>query len=184
MSFNVSLFFCCFLCVFCCCFFFVCFFVCLFVFLVLFCLFFLVFFFLLWLPFCSAKQNHFRNFSRGSLEEHFCANILKSGQMSFEDFLFVALAAILFNGVEPLQPSWNSDQQNFSSFWSRSHPVALEQVSTESDQRFGKRCRKLVYKMAAVAAILDFLLDHLAILFLLGALMLIIVFIQLEMSKI
>ena len=36
--------------------------------------------------------------------------------MSFEDFLFVALVAILFNGVEPLRPSWNSDLQNFSSF--------------------------------------------------------------------
>ena len=38
--------------------------------------------------------------------------------MSFEDFLFVALAAILFNGMEPLQPSWNSDKQNFSLFQS------------------------------------------------------------------
>ena len=34
------------------------------------------------------------------------------------DFLFVALATILFSGVEPLRPSWNSDQQNFSLFWS------------------------------------------------------------------
>ena len=56
--------------------------------------------------------------------------------MSFEGFLVVALAATLFNGVEPLQLS---NQQNFSSFQSRSHPVAKEQVS-ESDQRFGKRC--------------------------------------------
>ena len=40
--------------------------------------------------------------------------------MSFEDFLFLSLAAILFNEVpvEPLRPSWNSDQQNFSSFQS------------------------------------------------------------------
>ena len=29
--------------------------------------------------FCSAKRNHLRNFGRGPLEEHFCANILKSG---------------------------------------------------------------------------------------------------------
>ena len=95
--------------------------------------------------------------------------------MSFEDFLFIALVAILFNEVEPLQPSWNSDQQKFSSFRSRSHPGAKEQVS-ESDQMFGKRCRKLVFKMAAVAAILDFLPANLAILCLLGALMLIIKF--------
>ena len=33
---------------------------------------------------------------------------------SLEDFLFVALAAILFNGAEPSQPSWNFDQQNFT----------------------------------------------------------------------
>ena len=68
------------------------------------------------------------------------------------------------------------------------NPVASEQVSAQSDQKFGKRCRKLIFKMAAVAAILDFLSAHLAILCLLGALMLIIKFqfnwIIEEMSKI
>ena len=107
--------------------------------------------------------------------------------MSFEEFLFLALAAILFNGAEPLQPSWISDQHNFSLFRSRSHPVATEQVTTQSNQRFGK-CRKLIFKMAAVVAILDFLLAHLAILCLLRASMLIIKFrfnwIIEEMSKI
>ena len=57
-------------------------------------------------------------------------------------------------------------------------PVATEQVTAQSDQRFGKRCRKLIFKTAA----------HLAILGLLGALMLIIKFqfnwIIEEMSKI
>ena len=77
--------------------------------------------------------------------------------MWFVDFLFSALAAILFSGVEPLLPSWN-----FSSFQSRSHPVATEQVLAQSDQRFGKRCRKLIFKMAAVATILDFLSARLA----------------------
>ena len=43
-------------------------------------------------------------------------------------------------------------------------PVATEQVSAQSDQKFRKRCRKLIFKMAAVAAILDFLSAHLAIL--------------------
>ena len=28
--------------------------------------------------FSSAKRDHFNNFGRGPLEEHFCANILKS----------------------------------------------------------------------------------------------------------
>ena len=93
--------------------------------------------------------------------------------MSFEDFLFLALVAILFNGVEPSRPSWISDQHNFSSFRSRSHPVVTEQVSAQGNQRFGKRCRKLIFKMAAVAAILVFLSAHLANLCLLRALMLI-----------
>ena len=93
--------------------------------------------------------------------------------MSFEDLLFLAQAAILFNGAEPLQPSWISDRHKFSSFQSRLHPVATEQVWAQSDQRFGNRCRKLIFKMAAVAAILDFLSVHLANLCLLSALMLI-----------
>ena len=54
--------------------------------------------------------------------------------------------------------------------------VAIEQISAQSDQKFGKRCRKLIFKMSAVVAILDFLSVHLAILCLLGALMLIIKF--------
>ena len=56
--------------------------------------------------------------------------------MSLEDFLFVALVTILFNGVEPLRPPLNSDQQNFSSFrsccyrgsFSLKWPKALEEV--------------------------------------------------------
>ena len=36
--------------------------------------------------------------------------------MSFEDFLHLALVAILFNGVEPLGPSWNSDDTTLACF--------------------------------------------------------------------
>ena len=123
---------------------------------------------------------------------HSCANMLKSGHWprmrSFEGFLFLAPVAILFNGEEPLQPSWISYRHNFSLFGSRNHPVATEQVSAQGDQRFGKRCRKLIFKMAAVVAILDFLSACLANLCLLSALMLIIKFqfnlIIEEMSKI
>ena len=82
----------------------------------------------------------------------------------------------MFNGAEPLWPSWISGRHNFNSFRSRSHPVATEQVLAQSDQRFGKLCRKLIFKMAAVEAILDFSSAHLAILCLLSALMLIIKF--------
>ena len=35
---------------------------------------------------------------------------LAKDEMSFEDFLFLTLVAILFNGVEPLWPSWISDR--------------------------------------------------------------------------
>ena len=93
-------------------------------------------------------------------------------EMSFEDFLFLALVAILFNAAEPLRPTWISDRHNFSSFQSRCHPVATEQGLAQSNQRFGKRCQKLVFKMVAVVAILDFLSAYLAILCLLGTLML------------
>ena len=123
--------------------------------------------------------------------EYFCANILKSGhwprtRCRLKIFYFSALAASLFNGAEPLRPSWIFDQHNFSLFRSRSHPVAKEQVSAQSDLRFEKRCRKLIFKMAAVVAILDFY--RLSQLFcLLSALMLIIKFqfnwIIEEMSK-
>ena len=82
--------------------------------------------------------------------------------MSLKGFLVLALVAILFNGVEPLRPSWISDQHNFSLFQSRSHLVATEQLSAQSDQRFLKKCQKLIFKM--VAALLDFLPAHLAIL--------------------
>ena len=88
-------------------------------------------------------------------------------------FLFVAVAAILFNGAEPLRPSWIFDPHKFSLFRSRSHPVAKEQVLAQSDLRFEKRCRKLIFKMVAVVAILDFLSAHLANFHLISALMLI-----------
>ena len=124
--------------------------------------------------------------------KYFEIRSLAKDEMSFEDFLFffsfLTLVAILFIGVEPLRPSWIYDRHNFSSFRYRSHPVATQQVSARSDQRLGKRCQKLIFKMAALAAILDFLSAHSAMLCLLGALMLIIKFrfnwIIEEMSKI
>ena len=65
---------------------------------------------------------------------------LAKDEMWFEDFLFLALVATLFNGAEPLRSSWISDRHNFDSFRSRSHPVATEQVLAQGDQKFGKRC--------------------------------------------
>ena len=124
--------------------------------------------------------------------EYFCANILKSGhwprtRCHLKILYFLALVAVLFNGAGPFRPSWIFDQRNFSLFRSRSHPVAKEQVSAQKDLRFEKRCRKLIFKMAADVAILDFLSAHLVILCLISALMLIIKFRfnwVIEMSKI
>ena len=48
------------------------------------------------------------------------------------------------------RPSWISDRHDFSSFLSRRCPAATEQVSAQIDQRFGKRCRRLIFKMAAM----------------------------------
>ena len=76
--------------------------------------------------------------------EHFCANILKSGHWPrmrcLKIFYFLALAAILFNGAEPLWQSWIFNRHNFSLFRSRSNPVAKEQVSAQSNLRSEKRC--------------------------------------------
>ena len=93
-------------------------------------------------------------------------------EMSFKSFLFLALVTILFilfNGAETLRPSLIFNQHYFSLFQSVSPPVAKEQVSAQSDPRFDKRCWKLIFKMVAVVAILDFLLAHLAILCLVSA---------------
>ena len=52
-----------------------------------------------------SERNHFSNFGRGSLKEHFCETILKSVHWSrrrchLNVVLFLALVAILFSGVE------------------------------------------------------------------------------------
>ena len=77
--------------------------------------------------------------------------------MSFEDFLFLALAAILSNEAEPLRPSWIFNRHNFSLFRSRRYPVTKEQVSAQSDLWSEKKCQKLIFKMGTVVDILDFL---------------------------
>ena len=69
------------------------------------------------------SSDHFVQQSRTilAMEEHFCAKYfemepLAKDEMSFEDFLFLALVAILFNGAEQLLlwSSWISNQYNFS----------------------------------------------------------------------
>ena len=68
--------------------------------------------------------------------KYFEVRPLAKDERSFEDFLFSAMAAVMFNGAEPSRPSWIFDRHNFSLFRSRSHPVATEQVSAQSDVRF------------------------------------------------
>ena len=80
-------------------------------------------------------------------------------------FKMAAVAAIL--------DFWSTD---FSSFQYRSCPVATEQVSAQINQRFGKRCRKLIFKIVAVAASWIFIASVLAILCLLGTPILLIKF--------
>ena len=56
-------------------------------------------------PFLFNGQNHFSNFGRRYYEEQFCVIILNLGQQfkrcHLKDFLSGALAALLFDGVEP-----------------------------------------------------------------------------------
>ena len=40
------------------------------------------FYFKLWWPFCSAEQNHFSIFGKGSSKKYFCKIIMKSGHLS------------------------------------------------------------------------------------------------------
>ena len=114
--------------------------------------------------------------------------------MSFEDFLFLALAAILFNGVEPLRPSCSMEWNHcghlgflIDTILTRfdSEVILLLQSKFRLKATKGlERGVEIDFKMATVAAILDFLWAHLAILCLLGALLLIIVWIIEEISKI
>ena len=56
-------------------------------------------------PFCSAERNHLCNFGRGYQEQQFCEIILNLGQWFrrclLKDFLFGALATLVFRGAEP-----------------------------------------------------------------------------------
>ena len=58
-----------------------------------------------WQPFCSKECNHLCNFGRVYYEEHFCGIILNLGEWfrrcRLKEFLFRALAALLFGGAEP-----------------------------------------------------------------------------------
>ena len=61
----------------------------------------------LWQPFCSAERNHLCNFCSGYYEEQFCEIILNLGQWfrrrcCLKDFLYGALAALLFGGAKHL----------------------------------------------------------------------------------
>ena len=72
--------------------------------------------------------------------------------MSFEDFVFFSSGGHLIQWSRTIAAILDF-QSNFSLFGSRSHLVAKEQVSARSNLRFEKRCRKLIFKMAAVVAI-------------------------------
>ena len=61
-----------------------------------------------------------------------------------------------FSRWPPWQPSWISNQNDFSHFWSISHPDASYQVSSQLAFGFRRRSEKKIFKMATMEAILDF----------------------------
>ena len=61
-------------------------------------------------PFCSAEWNHLSNFGRGSLKEHLCEIILKSGHWPRRCLKFFFLSIFSF-GSHFVQ--WSSHFNNF-----------------------------------------------------------------------
>ena len=57
------------------------------------------------------------------------------------------------------RPSWISDHNSFSYFWFTSHPDASYQVSSQLAFLFKRRSEKLIFKMAAMVAIMYFRLE-------------------------
>ena len=137
------------------------------------------FLFLALATFCAAKRSHFNIFGWGPLMKHFYANILKSGhwprmRYRLKIFYFLSSGGHLVQWSRTIVAISDFRCHYFSLFRSRSHPIAKEQVSAQSALRFEKKCQELIFKVAAVVAILDFLSAHLAMLCLISALMLII----------
>ena len=89
---------------------------------------------LLW-PFCLAEQNHFCKFCIGHNEKKFCEFILNLGQWfrgrcCLKDFLYGALAALLFSGAKP-----------FMSFSKRASWEHSREAILNSNKWFRRRCR-------------------------------------------
>ena len=61
-----------------------------------------------------------------------------------------------FSRWPPWWPSWISYLNDLSQFQSISHPDASYQVSSQLAFRFRRRSEKKIFKMAPMAAILDF----------------------------
>ena len=68
----------------------------------------------------------------------------------FEDFPFLVLVAILFNGGELLWPSWISDRHHFSSFWSRNQKSCCYRTN------FGSRRQKVWEEMSKIVLAFKF----------------------------
>ena len=67
----------------------------------------------------------------------------------------------IFSSWPPYRPSWTSERNNLSYSESLCCSDASHQVSTQSDFRFGRRCRLKSFKMADVAASLDIRMNDL-----------------------
>ena len=62
----------------------------------------------------------------------------------------------IFSRWTPRRPSWISDRNDFSYFWSTSYPDASYQVSSQLAFCFRRRSEKYIFKMATAAVNLDF----------------------------
>ena len=60
-----------------------------------------------------------------------------------------------FSRWPPRRPSWLAEQNDFSNSDSLCFSNASQQVSAQSNLRFGRRCRLKTFKMSAMAALLD-----------------------------
>ena len=62
----------------------------------------------------------------------------------------------IFSRFPPWRPSWIYDRHDFRYFWSTRHPSASYRVSSQLAFRCMRRSEKYIFKMVAMAAILDF----------------------------
>ena len=82
--------------------------------------------------------------------------IYKSPWCFLLSFKSIGLSIQKKRQIDFQNPSWISDRNDISYFWSKSHFDTSYQVSSQLAFRFRRRRLKKIFKMAAMLAILDF----------------------------